>query len=201
MRTKKKNNKIVMVDERKKEQKGFSKKKKKARTAQDTIPFDEVYENGLFRMDETFSILFMYDNIDYKVMRDDEKTAFYEKYMHFLNTLPQDVQYQELILNYPTNREMLESAMIPKQEMTMLQNSEFLVLLAQKEDDLEILQKMFRLSDNQAKYLDIDESGKGLIKCGKRIIPFSNLLPTDSLMYKICTTKFKDIQAQIKRTT
>lgn len=116
MRTKKKNNKIVMVDERKKEQKGFSKKKKKARTAQDTIPFDEVYENGLFRMDETFSILFMYDNIDYKVMRDDEKTAFYEKYMHFLNTLPQDVQYQELILNYPTNREMLESAMIPKQE-------------------------------------------------------------------------------------
>ena len=115
MRTKK-NNKIVMVDERKKEQKGFSKKKKKARTAQDTIPFDEVYENGLFRMDETFSILFMYDNIDYKVMRDDEKTAFYEKYMHFLNTLPQDVQYQELILNYPTNREMLESAMIPKQE-------------------------------------------------------------------------------------
>ena len=88
-----------------------------------------------------------------------------------------------------------------KQAMTMLQNSEFLVLLAQKEDDLEILQKMFRLSDNQAKYLDIDESGKGLIKCGKRIIPFSNLLPTDSLMYKICTTKFKDIQAQIKRTT
>ena len=88
-----------------------------------------------------------------------------------------------------------------KQAMTMLQNSEFLVLLAQKEDDLEILQKMFRLSDNQAKYLDIDESGKGLIKCGKRIIPFSNLLPTDSMMYKICTTKFKDIQAQIKRTT
>ena len=37
-----------------------------------------------------------------------------------------------------------------------------------------------------------------LIKCGKRIIPFSNLLPTDSLMYKICTTKFKDIQQQIK---
>ena len=85
-----------------------------------------------------------------------------------------------------------------KQAMTMLQNSEFLVMLAQKEDDLEILKQMFRLSENQAKYLDIDEPGKGLIKCGKRIIPFSNLLPTDSLMYKICTTKFKDIQQQIK---
>ena len=86
-----------------------------------------------------------------------------------------------------------------KQAMTMLQNSEFLVLLAQKEDDLDIIKKMLRLSDNQAKYLDIDEAGKGLIKCGKRIIPFSNLLPTDSLMYKICSTKFKDLQMQIRQ--
>jgi hypothetical protein len=82
--------------------------------------------------------------------------------------------------------------------MTMLQNSEFLTMLAQKEDDLEIIKQMFHLSENQAKYLDIDEPGKGLIKCGKRIIPFSNLLPKDSLMYQICTTKFKDIQQQIK---
>ena len=82
--------------------------------------------------------------------------------------------------------------------MTMLQNSEFLVLLAQKEDDLEIIKNMFRLSESQAKYLDIDEPGKGLIKCGKRIIPFSNLIPDDTLMYKICSTKFKDIQANFR---
>lgn len=82
--------------------------------------------------------------------------------------------------------------------MTMLQNSEFLVFLAQKEDDLEIIKSKFKLSENQAKYLDIDEPGKGLIKCGKRIIPFSNLIPQDSLMYSICTTKFKDIQNQFR---
>ena len=112
---KKKNNKIVMVDERKKESKGYSKRKSKARTAQDTIPFDEIYENGMFRSGETFSILLMFENIDYKVLRENEKDMFYEKYMHFLNTLPSDVQYQELILNYPVNREMLEDAIIPKQ--------------------------------------------------------------------------------------
>lgn len=84
------------------------------------------------------------------------------------------------------------------QAMNMLQNSEFLVFLAQKEDDLEIIKSRFRLSENQAKYLDVDEPGKGLIKCGKRIIPFSNLIPDDSLMYRICTTKFKDIQARLK---
>ena len=113
---KKKKSKIVMVDERKKQSKGFSKRKSKAQSAQDAIPFDEIYENGLFRCGEAFSILFMFDNIDYKVMRENEKDSFYEKYMHFLNTLPSDVQYQELILNYPVNREMLEEAIIPKRE-------------------------------------------------------------------------------------
>ena len=93
MRKKKKNSKIVMVDERKKKGKGYSKRKS-----------------------ETFSILFMFENIDYKVMRENEKDAFYEKYMHFLNTLPQDVQYQELILNYPTDREMIEEAIVPKND-------------------------------------------------------------------------------------
>ena len=80
------------------------------------------------------------------------------------------------------------------QAMTMLQNSEFLILLAQKEDDLAVLRDRLKLSDNQAKYLDIDEVGKGLIKVGKRIIPFDNTIPSDSLIYRICTTKFKDIQ-------
>lgn len=84
------------------------------------------------------------------------------------------------------------------QAMTMLQNSEFLVLLAQKEDDLEIIKKMFNLSESQAKYIDIDEPGRGLIKCGKCVIPFINIIPSDSLMYKICTTKFKDVQANLK---
>lgn len=119
MSKKKRKSKVVIVDERKKAKKGFSKKKSKAHTAQDTIPFDEIYENGLFRSGETFSILFMYENIDYKVMRENEQVSFYQKYMHFLNTLPQDIQYQELILNYPTNREMLEKAMIPTQENQM----------------------------------------------------------------------------------
>ncbi len=111
---KKKNSKIVMIDEKKKNDKGFSKKKKKAHSAQDTIPFDEVYENGLFRYGETFSIIFSIENIDYKVMREDEQDSFYDKYMHLLNTLPQDVQYQELILNYPTDRNTLEQAIVPK---------------------------------------------------------------------------------------
>lgn len=87
-----------------------------------------------------------------------------------------------------------------KQAMTMLQNSEFLVLLAQKDEDLAVLKKMLNLSDAQAKYIDTDEPGKGLIKLGKRIIPFENKIPNNSLMYKICSTKFKDLQKNLNQT-
>ena len=51
-------------------------------------------------------------------MRENEKDSFYEKYMHFLNTLPQDVQYQELVMNYPTDRKMLEEAIQGKKQIS-----------------------------------------------------------------------------------
>lgn len=125
MLKKKKNSKIVIVDERKKAETGFKKAKTKARSAQDTVPFDECYENGLFRNGETFSIIFTFENVDYKVMRDNEKDQLYQKYIHFLNTLPQDVNYQELILNYPTDRHQLESAIIPKDSDQICSRSVF----------------------------------------------------------------------------
>lgn len=112
---KKTKSKVIIVDEKRKEAGGFKKTKTKARSAQDTMPFDECYENGIFRNAQTFSILFCYENVDYKVMREKEKDMFYEKYMHFLNTIPQEIQYQELIVNYPIDRIQLEDAIMPKQ--------------------------------------------------------------------------------------
>lgn len=125
MPKKKKNSKIVMVDERRKAETGYRKTKTKARSAQDTVPFDECYENGLFRNGETFSIIFSFENVDYKVMRDNEKDMFYEKYIHFLNTLPQDIHYQELIMNYPTDKQQLENAIVPKDGAQICSRSVF----------------------------------------------------------------------------
>ena len=114
MKKKKKESKIVIIEDKKKTESNYSKSKVNPKTAQDTIPFDEVYENGLFRIEDKFSILFIFENLDYKVMRDNEKDLFYQKYQHFLNTLPQNIQYQEFIMNYPTDRQMLTETMIPK---------------------------------------------------------------------------------------
>ena len=76
------------------------------------------------------------------------------------------------------------------QAKTMLLNSEFVALLQQRKEDLDTLTELFSLSPSQAGYLKTGKKGSGLIICGRKIIPFEKPIPTDSLMYKICTTKF-----------
>lgn len=115
---KKKKTKSKIVFENTKQNKtslnGYTKSTSVPETAQDTIPFDEVYENGIFRKGETFSLLFQIENVDYKIMRDNEKDLFYKKYQHFLGTLPQDIEYQEFLMNYPIDKQTLKDAMLPQ---------------------------------------------------------------------------------------
>lgn len=113
---KQKKSKIVIVDERKDKERNFAKSNKIPESAQDTIPFDEVYENGLFRCGETFTLIFKIENIDYKVLSENEKDSFYLRYQHYLNTMPKDIQYQELIMNYPIDKQSLIEALVPKSE-------------------------------------------------------------------------------------
>ena len=84
--------------------------------------------------------------------------------------------------------EVMESPQATK----MLQNSNFCIMLAQNETDLDEIKSMFKLSEKQAAYLDIDEPGKGLIKNGKQIIPFDNQINKNSAVYKLFSTKMAD---------
>ena len=114
MKKQKKNKKSKIIIVNKKQATGsFSKSKINPVSAQDTIPFDEVYDNGVFRRGETFSIIFKIENVDYKIMRDNEKDDFYKRYTHFLDVLPQNTNYQEFIMNYPLNKDILTASMIP----------------------------------------------------------------------------------------
>ena len=73
---------------------------------------------------------------------------------------------------------------------SMLQNSDFKVLLQQDPDNLGAIQELFKLSDHHLRYLKTGKPGTGLILCGTKIIPFEKPIPQDSLLYKICSTKF-----------
>ena len=65
---------------------GYDKRIIMPKSAQDTIPFYEVYDNGLFLTGvNTFTLIFAFSNIDYSLLRDKE----------------QEETYQRCIINYP----------------------------------------------------------------------------------------------------
>ena len=78
----------------------FRKKVELPKTAQDSIPFIEAYDNGLLLVDEEkYTLIFAFENIDYALIRDSEQTEVYEKYIALLNSLPPDIEYQVFIMN------------------------------------------------------------------------------------------------------
>ena len=84
------------------------------KTAQDSIPFIEAYDNRLFLVAENkYTLIFTFENIDYALIRDSEQVEVYEKYVRLLNSLPPEVEYQEFIMNTEIDTEMLEKALIP----------------------------------------------------------------------------------------
>ncbi len=84
------------------------------KTAQDSIPFIEAYDNGLLLVDEEkYTLIFAFENIDYALIRDSEQADVYDKYVKLLNSLPADVEYQEFIMNTEIDVSMLEKALIP----------------------------------------------------------------------------------------
>lgn len=72
------------------------------KSSQDTLAFIEAYENGIFRTAEnTYSLIFKIDNIDYRLLRDPEQNNIYRFYQQYLNALPSEVCYQEFLMNIP----------------------------------------------------------------------------------------------------
>ena len=98
----------------KKKKSPYKKTTELPKTAQDTIPFIEAYDNGLFLVDENkYTIIFAFEDIDYILIRDSEQEDVYQKYIKLLNSLPTHVQYQEFIMNTEIDVEVLRKAIVP----------------------------------------------------------------------------------------
>ncbi len=71
----------------------------------------------------------------------------------------------------------------------ILSNSEFAMILKQKPLDLPAICNIFGISDEESLYVQGDApSGQGLIVYGSDVIPFSNIIKKDTLIYKINNT-------------
>jgi len=81
--------------------------------------------------------------------------------------------------------DMLEN----EQGRKILSNSEFAVILKQKALDLPHICGIFNISEEESRYIEGDaKAGEGLLVFGSDVIPFSNTIPTNYVIYEINNT-------------
>ena len=66
-----------------------------------------------------------------------------------------------------------------------------MILLEQKGEVLDALIERFKLTEKEAMYLQNNKVGTGLIIAGGQIIPFSNLIPKNTNLYRLMDTSNK----------
>lgn len=70
----------------------------------------------------------------------------------------------------------------------MLANSEFLLLFNQAATDQAELSRLLHISDTQMGYVTNAEPGHGLLRYGGTIVPFANIIPKDTEIYRLMST-------------
>lgn len=86
----------------------------------------------------------------------------------------------------------LEEVLKSEMARSMIQNSEFIIMLNQTGENLESLTKLRRISEAQRSYVEMADTGCGLLFAGKTVIPFEDNFPKDSYLYTLLSTDFNE---------
>jgi type IV secretory pathway VirB4 component len=81
-----------------------------------------------------------------------------------------------------------------RQIETILENTDFMVLLSQAQGDRQILAKQLGISEHQLSYITHSNVGEGLLFYGNTIIPFVDRFPRGEI-YDLLSTRMEDIKA------
>lgn len=123
---------------------------------------------------------------------------------HILLSNPYSAQY---VANfYKTGRKLNALNTVISQQIShllrsesgkdILSNSEFALILKQKPLDLPSICNIFNISEEESMYVQGDApTGQGLVVFGSDVIPFTNKVPTEYLIYKVNNT---DSQVQAR---
>lgn len=85
------------------------------------------------------------------------------------------------------------SELLDKEEASrMLSNSELIVMLNQSTTDRDRLADFLHIPEKELSFITNANTGEGLIKARNSIIPFKNVFPKGTKLYKLMTTKPKE---------
>ena len=85
--------------------------------------------------------------------------------------------------------QQVEDMMRTDDGRTILENSEFVMMLSMNAYGRAQMQQMYNLTDTEMEYITSSGPGHGLIYNGKDIIPFEDSFPRDTKLYQAMTTK------------
>ena len=84
---------------------------KTAQTAQQSIPYQRMYPDGICRVTDTFyTKTIQFQDINYQLAQNEDKTAIFESWCDFLNYFDSSVRFQLSFLNMKANMEDFRSS-------------------------------------------------------------------------------------------
>lgn len=128
-------------------------------------------------------------------------TRYYMDEFHLLLREPQTASYTIEIWKrfrkwhgLPTGiTQNLKDLLNSKEIESILANSDFLYLLNQGASDRQILAERLNVSPQQLSFITHSNEGEGLIFYGDTILPFVDHFPSDTELYRVMTTKLREI--------
>ena len=88
-----------------------NKNNKKEKTAQDTIPFQKMYPDGICRVTDTlYTKTIRFHDINYQLAQNEDKSAIFESWCDFLNYFDSSIHFQLSFLNMTANADDYESS-------------------------------------------------------------------------------------------
>ena len=87
------------------------------RTAQQSIPFDRMFPDGICRVgDNYYTRTVQFQDINYQLAQQEDKTAIFEEWCSFLNFFDSSVHFELSFVNLATDAESFEKSIrIPPQ--------------------------------------------------------------------------------------
>lgn len=192
-------NDLVNPSKDKNTKKQKSKQRSIKRTVQDTIPYLEAYENGMFMIEDgRFSLTLLIDDISFKTKSDDDQEEIYNSYLKFLNTImPQEDLYLTFVNYKEKNNDLLRSVLpeekgdqydIYRQEMAdmitkklkdsrnNIQTKKYATLVCEAASVDEANEKLMKMAENfQTSYRKITKTTPHILDLAERLELLDNI--------------------------